>query len=283
MAQALRCSPILAAPSTSTPRRQQRPGTLEIRRHRCGHQPGQGYFPGRLRLDPRDLTNVGDTLFFSADDGTNGSELWKSDGTAAGTTLVEDINPGSSGSSYPRYLTNVGGTLYFQADDGTNGSELWKSDGTAAGTVPGQGYLPRQLPARPRSILTTSAAPSTSRPMTAPTAASSGNPTAPPRHHPGQGYSAPAAATRFRPTLTTVGGTLYFIANDGTNGSELWKSDGTAAGTVLVKDIRPVRGSSRGTSPTSAGTLYFRPMTAPTAPSSGNPTAPPPGPSWSRT
>ena len=37
--------------------------------------------------------------------------------------------------------------------------------------------------------------------------------------------------------LTAVGTTLYFRATDGTNGYELWKSDGTAAGTVMVKDI----------------------------------------------
>ena len=43
---------------------------------------------------PRNLTNVNGTLFFAADDGTNGCELWKSDGTAAGTVLVKDIRPG---------------------------------------------------------------------------------------------------------------------------------------------------------------------------------------------
>src|SRR5256885_1520773 len=83
---------------------------------------------------PHDLANVNGTLFFSANDGTHGDELWKSDGTAAGTVLVKDINPGSADSS-PSDLTNVNGTLFFVADDGTNGRELWKSDGTAAGTV----------------------------------------------------------------------------------------------------------------------------------------------------
>ena len=64
-----------------------------------------------------------------------GSELWKSDGTAAGTVLVKDINPGSAW-SYPDNLTNVNGTLFFTANDGSGTSRLWQSDGTAAGTVP---------------------------------------------------------------------------------------------------------------------------------------------------
>ena len=84
--------------------------------------------------NPSNFVNVNGTLFFSANDGTNGYELWQSDGTAAGTTLVHDILSGSS-SSYPGSLTNVNGTLFFRANDGTNGSELWQSDGTAAGTT----------------------------------------------------------------------------------------------------------------------------------------------------
>ena len=70
------------------------------------------------------LTAVGDTLYFTADDGVNGRELWKSDGTEAGTVLVKDINPGSGG-SFPSSMTAVGDTLYFTANDGVNGRELW--------------------------------------------------------------------------------------------------------------------------------------------------------------
>ena len=93
-------------------------------------------------MEPRTLatlTNVNGTLFFSARSSANGRELWKSDGTAAGTQLVKDIRTGSgsgyySNSSSPSDLTAVGSTLYFSANDGTNGRELWKSDGTASGT-----------------------------------------------------------------------------------------------------------------------------------------------------
>lgn len=80
--------------------------------------------PGSAGSYPRFLTNVGRTLFFAADDGTDGYELWKSDGTEAGTVQVNDIYP-ESGGSHPKSLANVAGTLFFAANDGTHGRELF--------------------------------------------------------------------------------------------------------------------------------------------------------------
>src|SRR5204863_136231 len=141
---------------------------------------------------PRNQTVVRGTLYFTADDGVNGRELWKSDGTAAGTVLVKDINPGSTccspASVYHSNLTAVGATLFFSASDGVHGGELWKSNGTAAGTV-----LVKDI-------------------------------------NPGSAGSYPVF-------LADVRGTLFFGADDGVHGGELWKSNGTAAGTVLVKDV----------------------------------------------
>lgn len=78
------------------------------------------------------LTPYAGRLYFSAEGESEGFELWSTDGTAEGTRLVRDINPG--GASSPEGFTVAGGKLYFSANDGAHGIELWESDGTADGT-----------------------------------------------------------------------------------------------------------------------------------------------------
>ncbi len=71
--------------------------------------------------------------YFTATDRAHGFELWRSDGSEAGTSLLIDLLPGTLG-SLPRELTVVGERLYFTAFDGLHGFGLWSSDGTADGT-----------------------------------------------------------------------------------------------------------------------------------------------------
>ena len=174
---------------------------------------------------PRNFTAVGNTLFFTFNDGSSGDELWKTDGTT--TTRVADIRPGAS-SSEPRYLTAVGNTLFFSAYDGISGNELWKTDGTTTSRVADirTGYdssFPRYLTAVGDTVFFSAYDGSSDFELwqtdgTTTSRVSDINP-GKPSH------------------LTAVGNTLFFRAFDGTSGTELWKTNGTT--TSRVTDIRP--------------------------------------------
>src|SRR5688572_22809533 len=82
--------------------------------------------------EARDFTVVGATLYFAAKDATHGSDLWKTDGTAAGTVRVNTTL--GNHHNGPAELTAVGTNLFYVAADSTHGSELWMTDGTPAGT-----------------------------------------------------------------------------------------------------------------------------------------------------
>ncbi|MDB2542018.1 hypothetical protein N9X31_01165, partial [Candidatus Poseidoniales archaeon] len=75
-------------------------------------------------------TLVGDTLYFSANDGSSGTELWAHDTSNASTWRVADIHSGSGNSNPGQYGMEilVGDTLYFSANDGSSGIELWAMD-----------------------------------------------------------------------------------------------------------------------------------------------------------
>ncbi len=79
------------------------------------------------------FTDVGNLTYFTANDNSHGVELWKTDGTTAGTTMVTDIAPGAA-SSAPQHLTALDGKIYFTVNDQVHGRELWVSDGTPSGT-----------------------------------------------------------------------------------------------------------------------------------------------------
>ena len=96
------------------------------------------------KTKPKNLVVAGEKskgykAFFAASDATHGEELWVTDGTAAGTRLVKDIQPGVTASDI-NWMARFNDKVVFAADDGTNGMELWISDGTETGT-----YMVKQI------------------------------------------------------------------------------------------------------------------------------------------
>jgi ELWxxDGT repeat protein len=145
---------------------------------------------------PDELTTAGDLVYFVIWDDANGQELWKSDGTEAGTVMVKDSAPGPA-SSFPTSIAALGRTVYFQAQDGelgAHGQELWMSNGTEAGTRMVKDIFPGPDSSQPHDF---------------------------------------QAAGRF----------MFLVADDGVHGKELWQTDGTPGGTKMVRDIAPAAGS----------------------------------------
>ncbi len=136
---------------------------------------------------------VGSTAYFFANDAVHGRELWRTDGTEEGTTLVKDINPGAEGSGLADGLiqfAELNGAVYFWADDGEHGAELWRSDGTTEGTALVRDFFEGSGSGGPYAI----------------------------REHQGQ---------------------LVFLARDNADGVQLWGSDGSTEGTELLNDFLP--------------------------------------------
>ncbi len=203
--------------------------------------------PGPDGSEPDGFASVGGTMLFFANDGVHGHELWRSDGTEAGTSLVKDIRTGAQNSAASR-PTVVGSLLYFVASDLEFGVQLWRSDGTTEGTWRVTNEANDTFSFGPDYLINIDGTLYYS------------NRTNLWKLAPGDVTPTLVKSIFAGPSnLKNVGGTLFFSAGDHTFGRELWKSDGTEAGTVMVKDIVPGPGSPNFSTSTAAidGKFYF--------------------------
>lgn len=185
---------------------------------------------------PKDIIEFNSQLFFSADDGVNGRELWVSDGTTSGTTLFKNILSG--GSSSPEQLKVLGNKFYFIALETISPARkaLYVSDGTVAGTIKltslstnsnnitattyyeivnNKVYFKNDINGLGSELWMTDG-------TVAGTVMLKDIYTSTPGSSPDN--------------FCAFNGKLFFNANDGIHGKELWATDGTSDGTIMIKD-----------------------------------------------
>jgi ELWxxDGT repeat protein len=179
--------------------------------------------------------------------------------------LVKDINPvaESYGNSPVNAgdFTSCGDTVYFTADDQIHGRELWKTNGTSGGTVlvkeinptPLTGSNPRSLFDYNGTLVFTADDGLHGQELWKSDGTAAGTLLVK-DIFPGSSSSVDIATPA---SFAVYRGMLYFAANDPVSGVELWKTDGTSDGTVLVKDIAPVGGSNPAGLTVVGDSLYF--------------------------
>lgn len=200
-------------------------------------------YPGFNSSVPVLMGTANGKVVFAASNPEVGRELWASDGTPEGTTLLKDIRTTITGAfGLIPHCATLNGTIYFGAGDDLSGTELWKTNGTPEGTELVLDIEPGKYQSRPEHLTTVgnkiffSAYNRTSNKREL--WITDGSATGTRKVIEVNISSITSSPTRFVAHQNKV----FFTADNGSQGLELWVSDGTTAGTFMVADINPTSG-----------------------------------------
>ena len=201
---------------------------------------------------------IGTKFVYEGNDGTHGYEPWITDGTSSGTHMIKDIDHGSVGST-PYGFTAWNGKSYFAATDGIAGIRAVRHGRHERRNAPGQEH---------QSVGAEPGFKSAATPCRGQQAAVQCK-----RWHSRHGAvenrrygrrnerscsrtSTPGANSSYPNGFATLGSDMYFAATDNVHEGELWRTDGTAAGTVRVSNIEPTGHSNASTVVASGGKFF---------------------------
>lgn len=195
-----------------------------------------GELSGTANTNGNYLLAVGSHVYFAGAQLDTGTELWRTDGTEAGTALIKNLQAlPSHRSSYPLALNELNGRVVFTAaeSDGGTAAGLYVTDGTEAGTqrllstvrtaseevtscalMANRLYCTLQTTLGSRTLYVTDGSVEGTKPVSANTG------------------TVPQGPIR-------AGNAVFYWASDTAHGLELWKTDGTESGTGLFKDCSP--------------------------------------------
>ncbi|MEM9823706.1 MAG: T9SS type A sorting domain-containing protein, partial [Bacteroidota bacterium] len=205
------------------------------------------------------LVGTPNIIYFARSLPTSGIELWRSDGTPTGTFLLKDIRPGIGNSIHFNFTAQlVGDALFFVADDGQHGLEIWKTDGTTAGTTLWSDIYPgsngsgiESLQFFDNQLFFDSTNPEFGNELWTNDITVSDPQLV-------QDLNSSTASSSFPTRFNEIDGTLYFQARTDCLGFEVFKTNGTANSTVLLKDAFPGSDPSNASDVISLqGQLYF--------------------------
>jgi ELWxxDGT repeat protein len=201
---------------------------------------------------PQTFETINGKLIFSSGSYSGNydiGELWVSDGTETETKLLKDINKTGNLSSTPKFQTVLNDKIYFAADDNINGRELFVFDGNTTSLLkdinPGiQSSTPHDFYVLNNKIIFKAKTANDGLELWITDGTEAGtimlkdiNPT-------GSGFLNDNRKHVRLGHFKIFKNEFYFYANNGTNGMELWKTNGTEAGTFMIKDINSGANSS---------------------------------------